>query len=143
MYKYDVILIDTSHVLNETNIILFDKSDNILVLFSNDLYSLKNTRTFISILKDANYTNYLTVLNESILGRNYYNYYDIKTIIKSNIDFSIPKTLYFSKIDKIVASGQIPIWVNNRKDNKHYDLIAKKLLEEVSKWEKHFLSYLK
>lgn len=133
LYKYDAILIDTTHVLNETNIILFDNSDSILVLFSNDLYSLKNTRTFISILKDANYTNYFTVLNESILDKNYYNSYDMRTIIKSNIDFTIPKTLHISKIDKIISSGQIPILLNNRKDNKHYELIAKKLIEEVSK----------
>ena len=132
LYKYDVILIDTNHILNENNIVLFDNVDNILVLFTNDIYSLKNTRTFISILKDANYDNYYTVLNESILGKNYYNSYDIRTIIKSNIDFTIPKTLHINKIDKMISSGLIPILECSKKDNKHYEMICKKLME-VSK----------
>lgn len=130
LYKYDVILLDTTHILNEINIILLDNCDNILVLLSNDLYSLKNTRTFISILKDASFDNYYTVLNESIMNKSYYTTFDIRSIIKNNIDFTLPKTLYINKLDKIVASGLIPILTNgfsSKKDLKHFGLIAKKL----------------
>lgn len=133
LYKYDVILLDTTHILNEINIILLDNCDNILVLLSNDLYSLKNTRTFISILKDASFDNYYTVLNESIMNKSYYTTFDIRSIIKNNIDFTLPKTLYINKLDKIVASGLIPILANgfsSKKDLKHFGLIAKKLIDK-------------
>ena len=134
IYKYDVILIDTSHILNEINIVTLDNSDYILYMFSNDTFDLKNTKSFISIMKDVGYNNYYTILNESIYpGRSYYSIFDIRTIIKNNVDYSISKSLYIKNIDKYIVDGEI--LVLNKKvnfDKKEYNklkTLAEKLVE--------------
>lgn len=113
IYKYDVILVDTSHVLNEINIITLDNSDTILYVFTNDTFDLKNTKSFISIMKDVGYKNYYTLLNESICYKNYYSLFDIRTIIKNNIDFTMPKNMYIKNIDKYLIEGKILLFNNN------------------------------
>ena len=86
IYKYNVILIDTSHTLDEINVVTLDNSDSILYVFTNDTFDLKNTKSFISIMKDVGYKNYYTLLNESVHpGRNHYSAFDIRNIIKNNI----------------------------------------------------------
>ena len=78
IYKYNVILIDTSHTLDEINVVTLDNSDSILYVFTNDTFDLKNTKSFISIMKDVGYKNYYTLLNESVHpGRNHYSAFDI------------------------------------------------------------------
>lgn len=136
VYKYDVILIDTNHILDEVNVITLDNSDSILYILTNDLFDLKNTKSFISIMKDVGFKNYYTLLNESINpSRNYFSMYDIRNIIKNNIDFTISKTMYIKNIDKYIMDGEI-LMLNNKlsfrdkKDLNKYMEIAKKLIEE-------------
>src|SRR5574344_1216129 len=53
MYKYDVILIDTSHNLSPISLSAMDKSDCTLFMVTNDPVDLKNARSMISIFKDT------------------------------------------------------------------------------------------
>ncbi len=131
LYKFDIILIDTSHILNEINIVALDNSDSILYVFTNDSFDLKNTRTFMNIIKDINYKNIYTVLNNSIFYKDYYSLYDIRNIINYNIDFTLPKGLYIKNIDKYILDSKIPTLLNH--NNKHFTDIALKLIKEEVK----------
>lgn len=145
IYKYDIILIDTSHILNEINIVTLDNSDTILYVLSNDVFDLKNTKSFMSIIKDVGYSdNCYVVLNQSIdPNKNYFSLYDIRNIIKKNIDFTISKSMYIKNIDKYIMDGEILI-LNNRllfkdkNDLKKLELLAKTLIGEAKKWKKHY-----
>lgn len=136
VYKYDVILIDTNHILDEVNVTVLDNSDSILYILTNDLFDLKNTKSFISIMKDVGFKNYYVLLNESINpSRNYFSMYDIRNIIKNNIDFTISKSMYIKNIDKYIMDGEIlmlnsKLSFRDKKDLNKYIEIAKKLIEE-------------
>ena len=56
--KYDVIIIDTNHFLDTTNLILFDKSDTILYVMNNSPSDLKNLKSMLAIHKDMEKENY-------------------------------------------------------------------------------------
>ena len=49
VYYYDIVLVDMSHILNETNLVLLDKVDSILFVMNNDPMDLKNMKSLISI----------------------------------------------------------------------------------------------
>ena len=107
-FNYDLIIIDTNHILDEINLSILDKSDNILFLVSNDSFDIKNMRTLISIFKDLDIDKYKILLNNSIReNREYFDLYDIKDIIKSNIDYELSSKFYIKDIDKFVMDGNI------------------------------------
>ena len=107
-FNYDLIIIDTNHILDEINLSILDKSDNILFLVSNDSFDIKNMRTLISIFKDLEIDKYKVLLNNSIReNREYFDLYDIKDIIKSNIDYELSSKFYIKDIDKFVMDGNI------------------------------------
>ena len=107
-FNYDLIIIDTNHILDEINLSILDKSDNILFLVSNDSFDIKNMRTLISIFKDLDIDKYKILLNNSIReNREYFDLYDIKDIIKSNIDYELSSKFYIRDIDKFVMDGNI------------------------------------
>ena len=134
--KFDVILIDTNHILTDINLFAYDFSDQILYLISNDSMNLKNMKTFVSILNDMNKTNYKIVLNESINKyKNYYNKYDIKNVINKNVNYIIPSNFFVKNIDKYIIEGKILTLDNNKvKKNKNamkiYNLIINDILKE-------------
>lgn len=136
IYKYDVVLLDTSHVLDEINIVSLDNSDTILYMFTNDTFDLKNTRSFMSIMKDVNYANYYTVLNLSVHpNKSYYSNFDIRSLIKNNIDFTISKSMYVKNIDKYILEGKILVLNKNltftdKKDLEKFKNLALKLIEK-------------
>ena len=136
IYKYDVILIDTTHNLNEVNIVTLDNSDSILYMFTNDTFDLKNTKSFISIMKDVGNDNYYTILNESVHpGRNNYSLFDIRNIIKSNVDFTISKSMYIRNIDKFILDGKILIFnkglsFTDKREWEKLKVIANKLIKD-------------
>ncbi len=108
VFNYDVVLIDTSHVLNDFNIFTMDLVDKIIFMVTNDPLDLKNMRSLIGILKDVNYNNFKVVLNESVCPfKKYFSLYDIKSIIRNNIDYVISKDFYIKNIDSIVMGGKI------------------------------------
>ena len=130
VYKYDVILIDTTHILNEINIYTLDMSD---------IFDLKKTKSILTILKDDGFNNFYTVLNESIFkDKTYFSKYDIRTIIKNNIDFTISKNMYIKNIDKYIMEGEILLLNPNlsfkdKKDYKKYLELALTLIKDKEK----------
>ena len=124
VYKYDVILLDTSHSLDQINITSLDNSDTILYVFTNNTFDLKNAHSFVSIMQDVGYKNYYTLLNESVfLNQNYYSLYDIRSVINNNIDFTISKTMHVKNIDRFILEGKILILNKNLSftDKKEYN----------------------
>lgn len=108
IFNYDFVLIDTTHNLNDFNILTLDLVDNILFLVTNDPMDLKNMRSLISIFKDINLKNYKVILNESVFPfKNYFGVYDIKNIIKANIDYVLTKDFYIKNIDTFIMNGKI------------------------------------
>ena len=136
VYKYDAIIVDTNHILDETNLTVLDNSDEILYIFTNDTFDLKNTKSFISIMKDVGYTNYHTILNESIaLSQNYYSMFDIRNIIKNNVDYTISKSMHIKNIDKYILDGEILIFnkklsFSDKKEWEKLKSLAESLLDK-------------
>ena len=139
---YDVVLVDTSHILNEINLTALDYAYMSLFIVTNDIVDLKNMKSLVSIFKDTDKKNYLILLNNSRdTGKDYLSLYDIRTIIKGNIDYTVSKNYYIKNIDKYVLDGEILSL--NRTINRFHggDInklkkIASRLLEEGNAYEK-------
>lgn len=107
-HLYDVILIDTSHVLNDLNVVIYDNSDTILSILSNDPNDLVNTKTFVNIVHDIEFSDLRILLNESnSLEDKYFTLYDIKSFIGRNINYRLDKSYYVKSVDKYVMDGKI------------------------------------
>lgn len=134
--KYDIILLDTNRYLSEPILVAFDQCDYIIYVLSNDPIDLKSMKTMISIYKNMEQKNYKIILNEALdVQRNYFSNYDIKNIIKSNIDYTIPNSFYIKNIDKYVLDGEIltlnkKIRSSRKKAIKNFEMIANSLLKE-------------
>ena len=106
--NYDVILIDTNHILNEINLTILDYSYMTLFMIINDLVDVKNMKSMVSIFKDAKKKNFLICLNNSRdTGRDYLSMFDIRNIIKANIDYTVSSKFYIKNIDRHVMNGEI------------------------------------
>lgn len=111
--EYDVVLVDTYHILDEINLTALDYSYMTLFIITNDIVDLKNMKSLISIFKDTDKKNYLILLNNSRdIGKDYLSLCDIRTIIKNNIDYTLSKNYYIKNIDKYTISGEI-LTLNN------------------------------
>ena len=106
--EYDVILVDTNHIMNEVNLMILDNVYKSLFMVTNDLIDLKNTKSLISIFRETDKNNYMLVLNCSRdTGRDYFSLFYIRNIVKSNIDYTISNSFYIKNIDKYVLNGEI------------------------------------
>lgn len=106
--EYDVVLVDTHHLLDEITLVALDSCFMSAFIVTNDLVDLKNMRSLISIFNDANKENYKIVLNNSRdTGRDYISLFDVRNILKKNIDFTISRNFYIRNIDKYVLKGEI------------------------------------
>lgn len=124
MYKYDIILIDTSHDLSPVALTALDKSDNTLFMVTNDPVDLKNARSMIAIFNDTEKDNYKVVFNSSKdTGKDYFSLFDVKTIIKHNIDYTIDNSFYIKDIDKYVIDGEILTLNNKIRASKKSDIV--------------------
>ena len=115
-----------------------------LFIITNDLVDLKNMKSIVSIFKDADKNNYLICLNNSRdTGKDYLSMFDIRNIIKDNIDYTISKNFYIKNIDKYVLNGEI-LTLNKNINRFHsgdinnmkkmaLDLIDDKHIEDVKK----------
>lgn len=122
--KYDVILVDTNHVLTPTNLVTMDMSDNFYYLITNTLADLKNMKSMIAIFKDMDEEDYRVVLNNSLGHINkLYTNYDIKNMIKTKVNFEIPKTIYEKNIEKYVYEGKLITEKPNEKFSVYEDII--------------------
>lgn len=139
--NYDVILVDTAHILNEINLTALDYSYMSLFIITNDIVDLKNMKSLISIFKDTDKNNYLTLLNNSRdNGKDYLSLYDIRTIIKGNIDYTLSKNYYIKNIDKYITTGEILTLNNNlnifhTKDVNNMRKLALDLIDDKHKKE--------
>lgn len=117
--RYDIVLVDTSHILNEINLTALDKSDEIVMILSNDPIDLKNMKSIVSIFKDSEIDNYYIILNEAInTDKDFFGHLDIRNIIKRPIDYTISKQFHIRNIDKYLINGQIPV-LDKRFRKKH------------------------
>ena len=105
--KYDVVLIDTNHILDVTNFVAFECSDIILNIFTNDAFDIKNTKNFVSICKNMKVDNLKLMLNCAKDERKkYFSEYDIESVIKEGIDYILSKNYYIKNLDKIIIEGK-------------------------------------
>lgn len=129
---YDVIIIDTNHILDKTNLTALDHSTNILYIMTNDLIDIKNMKTMITIHEDMESDNYKIILNEAKLTNTSYTPYEIKNILGKDIDYIIPKSFYIKQIENYVYNGKILIEdknILNSKGGKVLEKLAKDILE--------------
>lgn len=107
--NYDVVLIDTQHGLHEVNIITLDVADIILYTITNSLMDLKNTKAFMQVLSDVDYLDKVKVVlnNAARPDEDYFSMYDIKNLIKHNIDYTISSNLYIKNFTKYIVEGKI------------------------------------
>lgn len=134
--EYDVILVDTNHIMNEVNLMILDNVYRSLFMVTNDLIDLKNTKSIMNIFRETGKSNYLLVLNSSRdTGKDYFSLFDIRNIIKTNIDYTINNSFYIKNIDKYVLNGEILTLNRNinrfhGKDIHKLKLIAEALIKE-------------
>lgn len=106
--EYDIILVDTNHIMNEINLMILDSVYKSLFIVTNDLIDLKNTKSLMSIFKETGKDNYLLVLNLSRdTGKDYFSIFDIRNIIKTNVDYTLKSSFYIKNIDKYILNGEI------------------------------------
>ena len=137
--EYDIVIVDTNHALDETNLVILDNVDTSLYVITNDIVDLKNMKSLVSIFKDNEKTNYLTILNNSINQRtDYLSLFDIRTIIRTNIDYTISKSFYIKNINKYLLAGDI-LTLNSSINNTYQRDInnLKKLATNILNMEGH------
>lgn len=126
---YDIILIDTNHVLNDLNIVIYDTSDTILSILSNNPIDLVNTKTFVNIISSINFPDFRILLNESLtIEDDYFSLYDIREFINYNINYRLKKDYFVKNIDKYVLEGKI-LTLNNIYSKEKYDNFMKIALD--------------
>lgn len=107
-FNYDVVLIDMNHTLSEINIVTLDKVDSILFLMTNDPMDLKNMKSIISVFRDLDLSNYKVLLNNSVNAyKNYFSLFDMKNVMKANIDYTLSSNFFIKNIDEYIMNGQI------------------------------------
>lgn len=105
---YDVVLVDTNHALNEISLVALNTVDQIVFFTTNDPVDLKNMKSLITIFKELEFTNYKVLLNNSRDPfKDYFSMYDIKSILKHNIDYTLSKELFQKDLEKIIMDGKI------------------------------------
>ena len=130
--QYDVIIIDTNHILDKTNLTALDHSTVILYVMTNDLVDIKNMKTMITIHADMESNNYKIILNEAKLSSTSYTPYEIKNILGKDIDYILPKSFYVRQIEKFVYNGKILLEdknILNSKGGKVLEKITRDILE--------------
>lgn len=134
--KYDVILVDTNHLLTKTNLVMFDYSDKILYVINNDAMNLKGLRTMVAIFEDMESDKMRVVLNDSRNNSNgSYSMSDIKNITKTSIDFRIPKSFHIKHYNEYTLNGDIVLLSEKKRRkykraNKVFENMAVALLKE-------------
>lgn len=124
--EYDIILADMHHILDEINLVTLDMSYMSAYIITNDLVDLKNMRSLLSIFIETEKKNYKLVLNNSRdTGKDYISMFDIRNLLKTNIDYTISSNFYIKNIDKYILKGEI--LTLNKNINKHYSKDIKNL----------------
>lgn len=133
--QYDYVILDNSNSLDRISITSLDLADQVVLVITNDLMDLKNAKSFISILKDISFENYQVVLNNAIIvNRKYFSIFDMKHMIKNNIDFTISKNAYIKNLDGYLLDGSLDgimsvLKKHAKKDYHNLELLSEKLGE--------------
>lgn len=136
IYKYDAILIDTSHSLDHISITTMDLSDYIFYIITNDFMDIKNAKNFISILKDIEFNNLKVIMNSSIdFQKDYFSLFDIKHILKTNVDYTLGKNMHIANIDKYLIDGNFKGLISTvksrgKKEYGHLQMLIKDIMKE-------------
>ena len=116
IYKndYDVLLLDTSHIPTSYTLTALDLADDVLFMITDNIQDLKNSSSYITILNEIKDGNIHVVLNNSVrYEKKYFSKFDIKSIIKHNIDYILPSSMYINNINKYLMDGKILV-LNNQ-----------------------------
>ena len=106
--EYDVVLIDTNHALNEVNLTTLNIADEILFFVTNDPIDVKNMKSLLSIFKDLDFKNYKLLLNNSRDPfKDYFSMYELKRLLKHNIDYTLSTDLFLKDMEKHIMNGVI------------------------------------
>ena len=103
-FKYDYIVIDTNHIMDEISSQAIDSSDLILYVINDDLMSLKNMKTIMSIYGDLDIDNYKIILN-NVPFRNCTDL-EVKNILGRNPDYVLPYSYYDENMQKYILKGK-------------------------------------
>ncbi len=107
-YIYDVVLIDTTHILNKVNLYTLERVENILFIVTNDPFDLKNLKSMITIFKGLDINKYKVLLNNSRDPyKIYFSLYQIRNILGANIDYILTDNFYLKNIDNYIMNGKI------------------------------------
>ncbi len=105
--KYDVILIDTNHIIDKINLVTLDASDYVFYIVTNDLLDIKNMKSMVSIFEDMDMHKHRIVLNEARYNNTGYSKYDVENLVGDKVSYVIPKSFYNHNISKFVFDGKI------------------------------------
>lgn len=106
--KYDVVLIDTNHSLNDINLTILDSVDDITFFITNDPIDLKNIRSLLAIFDELGIDNYHILLNSSRDPfKTYFSIFEIKKIINHHIDYTLSVDLFLKDMEKMIMKGII------------------------------------
>ena len=130
-YRYDVILIDTNHIIDDINLITFDNSDNIIYVITNDLMDLKNMKTMLAIYKDMNLNNFYLILNET-LSKDKVDIYTINSFLEKNIDYVLPSSSFIKNMRKLLMDGKI-ITLEKAYQKEKATLVLTEMLDKILK----------
>ena len=106
--KYDVVLIDTNHALNDINLTILDSVDEINFMVTNDPIDLKNMRSLLSIFDGLNFYNFRITLNNSRDPfKDYFTYFEVRKLLQHNIDYTLSSNMFLKDMDKLIMRGAI------------------------------------
>lgn len=106
--EYDVVLIDTNHALNESNLTILNNVDEILFFVTNDPVDVKNMKSLISVFKDLEFDNYKVLLNNSRDPfKDYFSMYELKRLLKHDINYTLSSDLFLKDMEKHIMNGVI------------------------------------
>ena len=123
IHLYDIILIDTNHMVDAVKLVSMDLSNQILYVMTNDIVNMRNMKTMVSIYKDMDKDNFSIILN-SALGNLSYNKYDVRNVIGTDVDYVLPKRTYNRNIQKNILEGLLPEATKN-------DEVIKKIVDDL------------
>ena len=135
-YSYDVVLIDMNHMLNDVNLAILDTVSEICFVTTNDPLDLKNMKNLLILFKELEIKNFKIILNNSRDPfKDYFSMYDIKHILKHNIDYTLSNEMFLKDMEKYIMKGIILSLDRKfasimRKDYQTLLVIATDLLEE-------------
>ena len=139
VYKnnYDVVVIDTTHIPTSYTLTCLDLADKVMFLITDNPLDLKNSSSMLTILKDIKDDVKVVLNNSNTSEKNYFSKFDIKSVIKHNIDYILPSTMYISNINKYLMEGKILVLndhltFKNKKDRDLLINIADKMVGDVN-----------